>query len=349
MTLVQKTFGFTTDSEGLADQGVSAVAFSHDALDGNLPGCVKFAFGTKATTATERAKTSALAWTDYGVPAGSTVNSVRVVSYDRKVAAVSKLSSHSHAIRVGGVTLASETLPTSTGAWIAGGGLSPATSPSDPQLELEYTVTTLGGGGTASVDARFDKIVVEVDYSAAAVAISGSGGVSFGFLTSGTGTVIAPSYTGSGGVAFGFSTSGSGTYTAPATPEVTGSGGVAFGFATSGTGMSVAPSFTGSGGVSFGFAVDGTGTVVAPGVSGSGSVAFGFSTSGTGTYTAPVGPAAITGSGGVSFGFSTSGVGTYVGTAPPDDPPSSSRHAVIRVTSMQMDGWHYPLYDRPTE
>jgi hypothetical protein len=57
--------------------------------------------------------------------------------------------------------------------------------------------------------------------------VSGSGGVTFGFSTSGTGT---ETFTGTGGVTFGFSTSGTGTET------FTGSGGVTFGFSTSATG-----------------------------------------------------------------------------------------------------------------
>lgn len=307
MPTVQKTFAFAADAEGLTDQAVSGVAFAFLSSDGNPAGCVRFTQGTKSVTHTERAKTAALAWTDYGVPSGATVNTVRVVSYSRKVAAVTKLSSHSHVIRVGGASLATETLPTATGAWLSGGGIAAASAPADPQLEIEYTVTTSGGGGGASVDARFDQIVVEVDYTEGAAPISGSGGVSFGFSTSGSGTVTAPSYTGSGGVAFGFSTSGSGSFV-PA--PVIGSGGVSFGFTTSGSGTSGSPGVAGSGGVSFGFATSGSGTYTPPAVSGSGGVAFGFTTSGSGS----VGTASHTGSGGVVFGFSTSGSGVH---APP--------------------------------
>lgn len=166
MATVQRTFAFAADAEGMVDQAVSGVAFAFEGADGNPAGSVKFTFGSKGSTATERGATSGLTWQDYGVPAGATVNSVRVVSYSRKVAVNSKLSAHSHLIRVGGYQCASESLPTATGGWLVGGGIAAAGAPlSGADLEIEYTVTTLGGGGSASVDARFDQIVVEVDYS----------------------------------------------------------------------------------------------------------------------------------------------------------------------------------------
>lgn len=186
-------------------------------------------------------------------------------------------------------------------------------------LEVRLNGTSAGGKATSRKSIEVGAIEVNAEVAASIPAISGSGAVTFGFQTAGSGTVDLPSIQGSGGVAFGFSTSGAGTYTAPATPEVTGSGGVSFGFATAGTGTYVPPAITGSGGVEFGFASSGTGTVSAPGaIAGSGGVAFGFSTAGTGSYTDPV-IAAVTGSGGVAFGFSTAGIGAFTAPAPEPD------------------------------
>lgn len=135
----------------------------------------------------------------------------------------------------------------------------------------------------------------------AAPAYEGSGGVAFDIATAGTGTVLGPAITGTGAVAFGFSTSGTGEYT----PQpVTGTGGVTFGFSSSGFGGQAA-SYSGSGGVAFGFGVEGSGTSEAPtSIQGSGGVVFSATTAGQGGYI----PAPITGSGGVTFGFATSGV-----------------------------------------
>lgn len=182
MATVQRTLSFGTDAEGLADQAVSAVAFAYEGADGNPAGSVKFTYGVKGATASEQARTSGTTWASlFGIPSDATVNTVRVVSYQRKVAGVAKLSSHSIILRIvdgAGATiggdLASETLPTATSGWLAGGGIAVAqtvgqVASSTARLGMQYTVTTLGGGGTAATDARFDNVVYEIDYTEAAV------------------------------------------------------------------------------------------------------------------------------------------------------------------------------------
>ena len=190
MAVVQKTFAFATDLEGLVDQdgaGTSAV-LAHEPADGNPSGSAKYTQGTKNTTVTDTAMQAAASqtWETWGVPAGATVNSVRVVSASRKVAAVSKLNSHSWTVNVYNdagtaltANLLSEALPTAVGGWLAAGGLAAAQSVSQAsstnvRFGFAYTVSTSSGGGSASVDARFDEIVLEIDYTEASPPISHS-------------------------------------------------------------------------------------------------------------------------------------------------------------------------------
>lgn len=284
MATVSKTFAFAADAETLTDQAVSGVAFAFESTDGNPAGCVTFTFGTKNTTAIERARGSGTTWETFGVPAGATVNTARVVSYSRKVAANAKLNSHSHAIRIVGIPdLASEALPTATGGWLVGGGIAAAqtvagTSTDSALLEIEYTVSTSAGGGGASTDARFDQIAIEIDYTESAPSYTGSGGVAFSAALAGSGSATSPGISGPGGVTFPFALAGSGEFT-PA--PVAGSGAVAFSFAVAGSGSLAAPAFTGTGAVAFGVALSGSGSFTPAAISGSGGVAFGFSASGS--------------------------------------------------------------------
>lgn len=178
MAVIQRTFAFASGAEGLVDQALlTSITFAFEGADGSPAGCVKFTCATKnLTNVVEAAATSGLTWESYGVPAGATVNTVRVVSWQRKLATNGKLSAHSLVVKVGGLSLVSETLPTAAGAWLAGAGIAAAQSVAGPSsgaadLRLEYTLTMLGGGGTAALDQRVDQIVVEVDYTEAAPAV----------------------------------------------------------------------------------------------------------------------------------------------------------------------------------
>lgn len=200
MALVTKTFAFATDSETLADLALlTTITFAFEGADGNPSGSVKFTSGTKSlASAVEKGRGVGTTWETFGVPAGATVNTVRVVSYERKIVAVAKLSSHSHILRfvngsgatIGG-DLASEALPTATGAWLAGTGIAAAqtvaqASNATALFEIQYTLSTLGGGGAANIDTRVDQVLVEIDYTAAGVTHQGAA------TPTGVGSVAAP-------------------------------------------------------------------------------------------------------------------------------------------------------------
>lgn len=83
MATVDKTWVFVADNEGLADVGDSAISVPHDAA-GNPGGSLEFTGG--ATGVTERARRAATGqtWETWGVPAGSTVTSLQVISWDKR-------------------------------------------------------------------------------------------------------------------------------------------------------------------------------------------------------------------------------------------------------------------------
>lgn len=219
MPLVQKTFAFASDAEGLVDQsgGGQNAIFAWEGTDGNPAGSIKWTQATKQVTVSGPARQgTGITWQTWGVPANATVNTVRVVSYSRKVAANTKLTSHDHRIRIvdpttftfvhGANNLASETLPTAVGGWLAGGGIATAQTvgstwkpaSSGVALEHHYGVVTSGGGGGAAVDARFDQIVIEIDYTEGAAANNytraETGALSFGGALSTTHTVAPQTY-----------------------------------------------------------------------------------------------------------------------------------------------------------
>lgn len=182
---VVKTWAFASDAEGLADAGNTAnLTFAAETGDGNPAGSVKLTTGTKGQTLTEFARraTTGETWETWGVPSGGTVTAVQVTAWSERLVANTKLSSHSLKARVigsGGTTVHSvgdaldAALGTTTDAtWQAGtAGSSRAVdagsqaSTTDVRLELEYTVTTSGGGGSANVDQRFDQIALTITYT----------------------------------------------------------------------------------------------------------------------------------------------------------------------------------------
>lgn len=172
--------------------------------------------------------------------------------------------------------------------------------------DLWVRAQILRGSSNTAVTASLDYVKVTVNYTDPPPAITGTGSVTLGFSTAGSGSSALPSSTGTGGVAFGLATSGSGTFSLPAR---SGSGGVAFGLATSGSGATQVPGFSGSGSVAFGFATGGAGAAIAPQFTGSGGIAFGIALGGSGTFV----PGIVSGSGGVSFIFALGGAGTVAG------------------------------------
>lgn len=199
-----KTFVFATDAEGLADAGNAAsLVFAYVSADGNPSGSIGYTTTLESVTQTEFARRASTGqtWETWGVPTGATVTSVVVAAWNEKTAGVTKLSSHSLKARIinsSGTTIHSAgdllnaTLSiTSDTTWQSGtAGSSVAVdssyqaSTTDVRLELEYTVTTSGGGGSAAVDQRFDNIRIDITYTPApsgttydntvSVAVSGS-------------------------------------------------------------------------------------------------------------------------------------------------------------------------------
>lgn len=181
-----KTWSFLSGSEGLADAGnENKLDFQHESGDGSPAGSVSFTTSTKSSTLQEFARrpSTGETWETWGVPAGSTVTSVQITAWKERTVANTKLSSHTFKARIigsGGSTvhsagdLLSVSLATGTDAsWQTGsagssravdGGSQASTT--DVRLELDYTVTTSGGGGGANVDQRFDEISLTITYTA---------------------------------------------------------------------------------------------------------------------------------------------------------------------------------------
>lgn len=203
-----KTWAFAADAEGLTDAGNAAnLTFAAHAGDGNPADSVKFTTPTKGQTMTEFARRSGTGetWETWGIPSGATVTDVQITAWNEKLRANTKLSSHSVKARIIGsggssVHSAGDLLDASLGtaidsSWQSGAaGTSRAVdagnqaSTTDVRLELEYTVVTSGGGGSANVDQGFDQIQLTVTYSPPP-----SGTITVGTTGAQTSKVISPS------------------------------------------------------------------------------------------------------------------------------------------------------------
>lgn len=159
----------------------------------------------------------------------------------------------------------------------------------------------------ANTDIGIDKILMTVFYTEASSDVDGSGGLSFGFSTAGSGSALL-AVDASGGLSFPFSTSsvavetleGAGGTTFPFSTASSGAegfdlaGGLSFPFSTASAGELA---LVASGGASFPFLIDAAGNVEADdSVFGAGDLAFPFSTSAAGEET-------LAGAGALSFGF----------------------------------------------
>ena len=200
MATATKTWAFASDAEGLTDGGGDAsIAFAANTGDGNPAGCVAFTCVTKGHTGTETAARAATGDTFaslFGLAAGDAITSIRLVSASDKVAANSKLTSHSATISLiddAGSTICTllngRNPGTATTAWVAIGaqtGQSVSKVGSDGcRLRISYTVQTGTGGGSASTDYRIDQIQVEVTYTAAPKTGSSVSAYTFGAATTG--------------------------------------------------------------------------------------------------------------------------------------------------------------------
>lgn len=192
MATVDYTLGFASDAQGLVDNGTHAsVTFAFEGSDGNPSGCVKFTCAQKSLTNAQeygiRASGNGLTWEQMGVPAGATVTNVELVSWQERLVSNSKLSSHSLYVAIvegsSGTAIAPALLQTTAlgtavdSAWQSNGsgglqsvGASYQASSTPVRVYLLYTITTLGGGGSANVDQRFDNLVVRITYTPASTA-----------------------------------------------------------------------------------------------------------------------------------------------------------------------------------
>lgn len=83
MATVDKTWVFAADNEGLADVGDSAITLAHDTA-GNPGGSLEFLGAATGTTERARKAATGETWETWGVPAGSTVTDVQVISWDKR-------------------------------------------------------------------------------------------------------------------------------------------------------------------------------------------------------------------------------------------------------------------------
>lgn len=221
MATVTRTWAFAADAEGLEAQLASGIAVAF--VDNGSPaGSLGFNQIQKSAVETELARRTATGetWEDWGVPAGAVVTHVQITGYDERLATATKLTSHSLKARVvdsagASVHSAGELLDLALDtdvevAWQTGqaGGSQRAVdsakqaSNTDVRLELEWAVTTSGGGGNANVDQRLDNIALQITYeepsnngtlsqtlgalvlaAAATVAIAGQAAPTLGALT----------------------------------------------------------------------------------------------------------------------------------------------------------------------
>lgn len=182
MPTVSTTFSWTLSADGWTDRGLTAnIAAAFEAGDGDPLGCFKFTCTVKNMASTREGWLSGTrTWEAMGVPAGATVTHVRVTGWRRKLVANAKLNAHhvnpiiyaddSTTVLADLGTLA---LPTATElVWGAGAASSlvavaESHKASSAQFRIGwgYVLSTLSGGGSASIDMRFDEVSLEITYA----------------------------------------------------------------------------------------------------------------------------------------------------------------------------------------
>lgn len=167
--------------ENLADAANStSLTYARDATDV----AAKFTIGTKGTTQTEFGRKSGAGdtWASiFGIGANDTVTQVQISAWTKKLVTATKLTSHSVTMgfiddsaaritasdSITGVALGTTTdgsyVAQSAGSTVNVNAASQVGSTS-VRFSLEYTVTTGTGGGSASVDQRFDGVTATITY-----------------------------------------------------------------------------------------------------------------------------------------------------------------------------------------
>lgn len=188
MPTIQKTVNFDSGAEGLVDLNDTDAtsAFQSGDSQSGSGGCYGITCGSKSVTVTNFCTQAPgnggtnQTWEDWGVPPGSTITGMEVISYYWKVANNSKLSTFTDLELQVDTSLVAQNFLCNTGglgtaitgwtaATITNGGmksLTPVASNTAFNLLLYFGFTTSGGGGTAAVDIRIDTITYEITYTA---------------------------------------------------------------------------------------------------------------------------------------------------------------------------------------
>lgn len=173
MATVTKTWSFTSDAEGLADVGDSAITFQKDPGDAS----VHFAGAASGTTERGRRASTGETWETWGVPAGAVVSAIQITAWQGRVWGNFGGESCTLTLRIvdsSGTTvhsageLDSAVHSSSVGGWTAHGpGTSRAVdggkqaSTTDVRLEIQFDAST----ATPAWDVGVDEITLEITYS----------------------------------------------------------------------------------------------------------------------------------------------------------------------------------------
>lgn len=173
MATVTKTWSFTSDAEGLADVGDSAITFQKDPGDPS----VHFAGDNSGTTERGRRASTGETWETWGVPAGATVTDISVTDYSTRKWAVVAGQSPTLKIRVvdsSGASvhsagdLVNQNLGTGQdGSWVPQSGTSRAVdsgkqaSTTDVRLEIQMDFSS----ASANWDVGVDEISIQITYT----------------------------------------------------------------------------------------------------------------------------------------------------------------------------------------
>lgn len=177
MATVDKTWVFAADNEGLADVGDSAISVAHDTA-GNPGGSLEFLGAASGLTERARRASTGETWETWGVPSGSTVTSVQVISWDKRHwdGGGQTPRFRMRVVGSGGTTVhtAGELVDTTfgsgaDGAWSSqGAGTSRAVdagsqpSTTDVRLEVQVDINPAG----VSFDHGIDNILLRMTYTA---------------------------------------------------------------------------------------------------------------------------------------------------------------------------------------
>lgn len=176
MATWDKTWVFAADNEGLADNGDSAMNVLHD-TGGNPGGSLEFTGGATGTTERARRAATGQTWETWGVPAGSTVTDVQVISYDTRrwngaksaTLTMRIIGSGGTTVHTAGDLVSLAMTLASDGAWVnQGAGTSRAVdagsqpSTTDVRLEVQDTISS----ADINYDLGIDNILLRITYTA---------------------------------------------------------------------------------------------------------------------------------------------------------------------------------------